>query len=280
VVAWIAGGDEGGRRADADSAGATMSTGATRALLRAGRAGLRGELPPRYRTDAWDARFLGEIEAAAVGAIDILDVGGGARPALAPERRPPDCSYIGLDVSARELEKAPAGSYDRRLVADVTRLQPGLHESFDLIVSWMVLEHVDSVDHALRNLRAYVRPGGRLIVQLAGAFSVAGIANRALPARLTRRLLERTQGRPRESVFEAHYDKCWDRALVRLLSGSWERWRVIPLYTGAYYFDFSPRLRALYLAYEELLVRRDWRDLAPYYLICATAPGGGGESSE
>jgi SAM-dependent methyltransferase len=244
----------------------------TAGTVAAARGGWSGRLPPRYATDTWDRRFRAEVEAALGEGIAILDVGAGARPVVAPADRPPRCAYVGLDRSGEELARAPAGSYDERVVADVARFEPELRGRFDVALSWMVLEHVESVPAALDNLRAYLRPGGRLIAQLPGAFSLAALANRAVPAAVARRLLRRTQGRGAAEVFPARYDRCWFTALEQLLERGWDSPRVLPLFTGVFYFSFSRPLRAAYLGYEEWAWRNGHRNLAPYYLITAAAP--------
>jgi 2-polyprenyl-6-hydroxyphenyl methylase/3-demethylubiquinone-9 3-methyltransferase len=254
-------------------AGLTVAPNAPRGPLAAMRAGFRGQVPPRYATDSWRRRFDAEVAVRLVAGMDVLDVGAGARPVLARDQRPPGCTYVGLDIDAQELDKAAAGSYDRRVVADATELRPELVDGFDLVVSWMVLEHVDSLPAALASLRAYLRPDGHLVAQMPGALSLAAIGNRLLPMAAARHILARTQGRRPATIFPARYDRCRFTALERLLDGRWASWRVLPLYTGAAYTAFSPPLRASYLAYEELAYRHRWHDLAPYYLVTATAPG-------
>jgi SAM-dependent methyltransferase len=240
--------------------------------LGAARAGWSGRLPPRYAADTWDRRFRAQVDGALSEEIAILDVGAGARPVLTPEQRPPGCTYFGLDVAADELAKAPGGSYDECVVADVARFEPGLTGQFDLALSWMVLEHVQSLPAALENLRAYLRPGGRLVAQMPGAFSLAALANRVAPVSLARAFLRRTQGRSAAEVFPARYDHCWFTALERLLGRDWASPSVVPLYTGVFYLAFSAPLRAAYLAYEEWASRHGRHNLAPYYLLTATAP--------
>ena len=262
----------GETRDDGDLAGLAVSPDAPAGPLAAARAGLHGLVPPRYATDTWDARFRAEIRSSVTDGAAILDVGAGAHPVLAGDQRPAGSSYVGLDLSEAELAKAPPGSYDETVVADVTVFRPEISGRFDLALSFMVLEHVERLAPALDNLRAYLRPGGRLVAQMPGAFSMAALANRVVPQGATRRLLQRTQGRDPGTVFPAHYDRCWYSALEPLLAPPWTEARIVPLFSGVFYTAFSAPLRAAYLAYEELAWRRDWRNLAPYYLITARAP--------
>ena len=247
---------------------------AGRLAMRAARAAknsMRDELPPRYSTDLWDIRFKERLSPLIGEAGAVLDVGGGARPTVAPAERAVGSTYCGLDVTGHELSRAPEGSYDQTVVADITRREPALEGRFDLAVSWLVLEHVSSLEAAMRNVRAYLQPGGHLVAQLPGAFSVFALLNRAVPHTWAVRIMGWVQGRPAESVFPAHYDRCWHSALEQLMRHGWSSAEVQPLFTGAPYFRFSKAARAVYLFYEEIIYALDARNLAPYYLVVARA---------
>src|SRR5713101_5011048 len=98
-------------------------------------------LPERYHT-RWRDPFDALIGPALTVGVSILDVGCGRNPTIAPQERPPGCTYAALDLSSKELAKAPEGSYDAVLEGDVAERHPQLEGRFDLIVSWQVLEHV------------------------------------------------------------------------------------------------------------------------------------------
>lgn len=241
-------------------------------ILAAGREAARGTYPPRYGTDVWDQRFRARLEAELRPAVRILDVGGGAQPSLSPDRRPEDCEYVGMDISSEELRKAPPGSYDEQLAADVVQFQPQLEGRFDLVVSWFVLEHVAPLDVALDNMRRYLKPGGVLIAQLAGGRSPSGLINRVVPHSLAKTILKNLLAEDPERVFPAHYDRCWQSALVPMMESNWDDVEVTPLHTGAGYLRFSRLLTGIFIAYEEWAYRGDREDLATYYLIVARRP--------
>jgi len=224
-------------------------------------------LPARYTVPWRDAFYERTAPALNPGAI-ILDVGSGRKPALDPSHRPPECRYIGLDISRRELELAPPGAYDEVWVSDITERVLELEDKFDLVVSWQVLEHVRSLPLALENLHAYLRPGGRLVALLSGRYSAFGLVNSIVPSQIGVWGMERLLGRNPESVFPAFYDQCWYSALDRLLQ-PWSQREVLPRYNGATYFKFSRPLQRLYLTYEEWCIERNYRNLATHYLINA-----------
>ena len=196
----------------------------------------------------------------------VLDIGSGRRPSVSTADRPPGCTYVGLDLSQAELERAPAGSYDQMLVGDARDRLSELEGRFDAVVSWQVLEHVKSLGAALENIRSYLRPGGIFVGQLSGTFALFGLANRAIPHRTAAHAMKYLLHRDPSSVFPAYYDKCWFTAL-EALGQSWTGFSVYPRYAGASYLSFSPVLQRIYLAYEEWTIRTERRNLATHYLI-------------
>jgi len=224
-----------------------------------------GRLPARY-AERWKVPFFERVQPAIAPGIAILDVGSGRTPTIPPDQRPPDCRYVGLDISATELSAAPEGSYDEKVVGDLTKRDIRLENRFDLIVSWQVLEHVVSLESALENLHAYLRPGGRLVSQLSGSFAVFALMSRIIPHRVSVRLMERLLGIEPETKFQTQFDRCYHRALQRLLS-DWQAHEIVPRYNSGGYFAFSGSLLRLYLVYENWLARTNRRNLATHYLI-------------
>ena len=222
---------------------------------------------PRYIepwVQAWDVRVARELRPG----IRILDVGSGRRPALPREHRPPDCTYVGLDMSLQELMAAPPGSYDQTVASDVLTFRPELAGRFDLVLSWQVLEHVKPLGQAFENIRLYLAPGGAFLAQLSGKFSVFALVNQLFPHRLSRWALKTFLGRDPATVFPAHYDQCWYGALIRMTSG-WSDVEVLPRYRGSGYLRFLRVLELGYLRYEDWSIEHGNHNLATHYLISA-----------
>jgi SAM-dependent methyltransferase len=227
----------------------------------------RGRLPARYG-EPWAAAFFDRASRALQPGVRVLDLGAGRRPTIPPAERPPHTHYVGMDVSGAELLAAEPGAYDDVVVGDVCTRLPVLDSSFDLIVSWQVLEHVGSLDAALENLRTYLRPGGRLVALLSGRYAVYAILSRVIPYRIRTWAMRHLLGSPPETKFPTHYDRCYDSELERLLSRFSDH-EIVPRYkAGGYFRFFRPALRA-YLLYENWICRRDMRNLATHYLIHA-----------
>jgi SAM-dependent methyltransferase len=202
----------------------------------------------------------------------VLDVGSGARPAVVPQQRPADCYYVGLDVSAHELSRAGARAYDDVIVGDICRPLPTSARSFDLVLSWQVLEHVASMPAALTAQHCALAPGGHMIAMLSGGWGFHSLAARVIPYRVSTALQARLLGQEPESKFRTRYDGCTDRALRQLLvQGGWSSWDIIPSYKAGGYLRFSRRLQSIYLVYENWTERTGRVNLATHYLVDAVA---------
>lgn len=225
-------------------------------------------LPPRYSA-GWYDLFEAQFWPALKRGVRILDVGSGRQPALLPTRRPPACTYVGLDVSGVELEQAPSGSYDEIVEGDITVLDRSLENRFDLLISWQLLEHVRPLALATENMRLYLRSGGTMVSLLSGGRSLFGLVNRLIPHPVARRSMHLLLGRDPASVFPAYYDHCHYSALCTALA-EWSLAEVEPLYRGASYVRFSAALQRVYLLGENWLERAGHLDYATHYLITAT----------
>jgi SAM-dependent methyltransferase len=101
-----------------------------------------------------------------VGAdVDCLDVGCGDGRTEGVWLAQRVASFVGIDVSAQAVQSARDLGLDARLVEDATRL-PFEDGSFDLIVSFEVLEHLFAPQEAAREIRRVLRPGGALVVSV------------------------------------------------------------------------------------------------------------------
>jgi SAM-dependent methyltransferase len=229
----------------------------------------------RYRRE-WGIEFWRYVRAALRPDMAILDVGAGRRPTISATDRPPGVEYVGLDISAEELELSAPGSYDEKVVADAAQHLPALVGRFDLIVTWQVLEHFTDLPAAVDAFHSYAREGGWFVSCLSGRHAAFAIGNRLLPTRFGRPLVARLMRRPVDEVFEAHYDHCTESGLQKAFSG-WEEVHLFPLWRGADYFERFPRLRSAYIRYEDWAIRGGHAGLATHYVVAARR--GMGEAS-
>jgi SAM-dependent methyltransferase len=232
-------------------------------------------LPVRYQgTGGSRGESVERIEGLLRPGMRILDVGAGRRPTVAPERRPEGVHYTGVDILGAELDLAGPRAYDDARSFDITEPLPeDLVGQFDLVICVSVLEHVSSLVAAIEGMRDALRPGGAMVFHTAGRWGLLpGVMNRILPRRVGVFLLGRMTRRSPDTVFLARYDRCYDRAIRRILKDDWTAVHVRPLHFGGYYLLSVRPLLWPYLAWEELTRRAGWRDLATHYLVYAERP--------
>jgi 2-polyprenyl-3-methyl-5-hydroxy-6-metoxy-1,4-benzoquinol methylase len=158
------------------------------------------------------ARVLAQIP----GGASVLDVGCGRGGFLRFARgRRPDLELTGIDVAPNQ-----AAEGIRFIQGDILRYP--LHEQFDAVLSFQVIEHLPDVGDFLDRLLQLVRPGGMLVVTTPNAggllYSTARIgraAGLALPfnrlyskhhlQHFTRQSLARLLG-TRDCTVDQHWD--------------------------------------------------------------------------
>lgn len=142
----------------------------------------------------------------------VVDVGGGKAPIIPiEESQALQLDYTGVDIDQAELDRAPAGAYTRKIVADITQFRDPL--GADLIICQSVLEHVRDNHKAFAGLAAMCRPGGTVVTFCPSRFAVFAILNRLLPERVKRAVLYTVFPWKRYlQGFPAFYDRCTPRA--------------------------------------------------------------------
>lgn len=110
---------------------------------------------------------------------------------------------VGIDVDEAVLTH-PA--LDERWVVRVGELLPFKDETFDLIVSDHVFEHIDDPVHVSRELSRILKPGGWICSRTPHRWSYIGIGARAVPNRLHSNFLTKLQStRKYEDIFPTRY---------------------------------------------------------------------------
>jgi len=113
------------------------------------------------------ASLARERLAATVAGARVLELGCGTGRNRAFFLEAGARTYVGVDASAGMLGRARSLQADDRcrwIEADVTRPLPADLRGFDLVVSSLVLEHVEDLAPVFRNASAAVREGGRMVI--------------------------------------------------------------------------------------------------------------------
>jgi SAM-dependent methyltransferase len=138
----------------------------------------------------------------------IYDIGGGKNPFITLERKS-NLNYrvIGVDIDEDELKAAPVGVYDNTIVADITKYTGDMDG--DVVICSTVLEHVESMEAALRGIGSCLKNGGYCAIFVPSKNALYARINRILPERLKRRILFSLFPDSRSlSGFPAYYDHC------------------------------------------------------------------------
>jgi 2-polyprenyl-3-methyl-5-hydroxy-6-metoxy-1,4-benzoquinol methylase len=109
---------------------------------------------------------------------------------------------VGCDVDAPSVREHK--TLDQLLVANLETL-PFKSESFDLITSNMVVEHLPAPASVFGEFSRLLRPGGRVIIHTPNVYSHFVLASRLLPDSLKRKVIKRLDGRDAHDVFPALY---------------------------------------------------------------------------
>jgi SAM-dependent methyltransferase len=181
----------------------------------------------------------------------VCDLGGGANPVLAPaEIDALGLRYEVVDVSARELAKAPEGY----ATVQADALAPGFaaaHGPYELIASGFIAEHVPDPARFHANVFAALAPGGFAVHAFPTLYEPTFVVNRLLPGHVTGPLLRRLQrGREDEGShgkFPAHYRWCRGptrRQLARLRGVGFEVVEYAGYFGHGYFGPVKPLDRA------------------------------------
>jgi SAM-dependent methyltransferase len=200
----------------------------------------------------------------------FVDLGGG-RSCVYADAVPRDrgVRLVAVDVSEEELAANPDA--DEKVVADVAQGLPFADGEVDLLVSRVVLEHVDGVPAAARHMARVIKPGGRTIHFVPGRWSTFAVAARILPFGPLLRLLHFAIPSSAGVVeFDVHYDHTDPVALERVFREAGIR-EVRVAWTAAQADYFKPVL-PLYLLvalYQTLVRVLGVRRLAAYSIVDA-----------
>jgi SAM-dependent methyltransferase len=220
----------------------------------------------------WD-RFHREVSEALQALPDgatFVDLGGGRRceyAAAVPRAR--GVRAIAVDISPEELSHNR--DVDETVVADVSRGLPFDEGEVDLLVSRVLLEHVDGVAAAVGHIARVLKPGGRTIHFMPGRNALFALAARFLPFGALRDLLHLSRPDTVGTVeFDVHYDHTEPVAIRRVfaqagLSNVSVEWTA----AQADYFKPLVPLYLLVILYERVIRALGLSRLAGYLVVSA-----------
>lgn len=142
----------------------------------------------------------------------ILDIGCGRTAPNLVKMQAPGRTLYGIDLV--EFSVAPPNvTLLRQSVAEM----PGIpSESIDIAYSRSVMEHIEDVDGAFREIRRVLRPGGVYVFLTPSLYDYASLIASIVPNAWHPAIVRRTEGRQEEDVFPTRYRANTHRTIRRL----------------------------------------------------------------
>lgn len=218
-------------------------------------------------------RYGDELKAlvASYPGAKILELGAGRFPSFRLAEMPRTIeSYTVNDISAHELSLLPEG-YDKACF-DVSGDAANFSDSYDVVFSRFLAEHVPDGVAMHRNVHRVLKPGGVAFHLIPTLYALPFVLNKLAPERLTTPLLKVLS--PRRTIspkFPAHYSACYGspaRMTAMLREIGYKRVEVRNFY-GHFYYEKIPLLRSIHRSFSALAARRNWHFLGSYAYITA-----------
>jgi SAM-dependent methyltransferase len=181
----------------------------------------------------------------------LLDAGCGSDAVIL--RRHAHQVYQAVGVDQEEVFKE---GLEVQLVAGDLENLPFCDNTFDLIVSRSVCEHLEHPLAVFRELKRILRPQGEIILYTPNKFYYSSLAAHVIPPRLRHWLLVQMFGQQAYEVFPAHYRANTRGSLKRLSrEAGLELEQVTAIRAYPWYFLFSTLLFRLGILYDRLITR-------------------------
>jgi ubiquinone/menaquinone biosynthesis C-methylase UbiE len=218
-------------------------------------------------------KFVSSVEQA-IAALPsegtAVDLGGGRHCAYVngiPKDRP--IRLVAVDISEEEL--AANTDVTETRVANIAEELPFGNAEVDLVVSRMLLEHVDGVPDAISHMARVLKPGGKAVHFFPCRYSLFATAARYLPfgplLKILHFMIPSLAGEVRFDVF---YDHCYPSAAERLFLAAGFRNVAVETTMGSkdYFLPVFP-LYVLVAAYETVARKLGARSLMGYVMVTA-----------
>ena len=206
---------------------------------------------------------------------EICDIGGGANPIFDPSFQETNrLNYTLLDISQAELDKAPK-NYNK-VCADITQPDKLTENTWDLVFSQALAEHVKDGKAFYENIYRILKPGGYAVHLFPTLYAFPFVANKLLPERLASWALDTLLPRDRyqHDKFPAYYS--WCRGPARLAVERLENlgYEVVD-YKGLFghrYYQFWWLLQSVQDTYAKFLVKHPNSYHTSYVILILRKP--------
>jgi SAM-dependent methyltransferase len=180
---------------------------------------------------------------------------------------------IGLDIDAAEM--IPNDVLDEKVECDVVKGIALPNDSVDLITVSSGIEHFSNNENFLRNAFSVLRPGGYFIAQFPSRYAPFALANRLLPAKASRRVLDSAMGSTATELgFRAYYDRTNYHSFKGLTrQAGFNEIYHLPGYYSSSYFEFFVPFYLMSYVFDAVRFGMGIKELASYNLWVLQKPG-------
>lgn len=195
-------------------------------------------LPKHFMVDG-----LKDFQIIAMSYIDdnqtIIDIGGGKIPFVDYEtKKQKKLKIIGLDISKEELDLAPEGIYDEKIINSIENFLP--KDPFaDLAICEAVLEHVIDNKKSIVSISKSINKNGRVLLFVPCRNAIFAKLNILIPEKLKKKVLyfifpESKHGQG----FPAFYNMCTPKDIKKICDENNLVIEKIKTYYFVSYFSF------------------------------------------
>ncbi|OBF30313.1 transposase [Mycobacterium sp. ACS1612] len=216
------------------------------------------------------------------GAKSVAELGGGANPIVADSNWDFLQQRVVVDISAQELAKGE-GVVETR-VADLCQPINGGHNSYDMVFSKMLVEHLPDPVAFHENCFKLLRPGGLSVHFFPTLHSLPILVNHLIPEKQAHALVRFFQpsriADPKQQKFPAYYRWCLgpsERTAKRYESAGFEVERINATFGHGYYRRIPP-LHGLEQLKMKMLHRHPVPYMASFMVVILRKPHVGYES--
>ena len=202
---------------------------------------------------------------------NILELGGGRWPSFRVSEMPENIKHYTVnDIDPNEL--AFNGPEYEKACFDVSGDSSAFKDTYDVVFSRFLAEHVPDGPAMHRNVHNVLKPGGVAFHLIPTLYASPFIINRWFPERLSAALLKAfTPRREISPKFPAHYSACHgDTRKMRKLFNDIGYSKVeIRNFFGHFYYEKIPVARELQELVSGIAAKNDWSWYSSYAYIKA-----------
>lgn len=208
--------------------------------------------------------FYNYINNLSLSGSEVLEIGGGAHPSIKDRQ---EISYTIVDPDTDQTDLAP-----KDVKIENCRVQSlDSSNKYDIVISKMVLEHIEDPLSFHSSVYELLRPGGRAIHFYACKYSLPSIVNRILPEKLGELILKKIENRelnesPKYPAYYINTQGSRDE-LKRFYGNMGYTIETINFYLGHTYLKNVPVLNILERFYSYILYKAKLKTMASVSLL-------------